>query len=91
MQSSSTHSTPPPSHTGSVGDLGLTGSAIKEEKKSNRKPGMVTNVHGIIRDVISNATSQIDTMDPQVSQAATNKGIHTNFTSFTSEVELNLQ
>ncbi len=65
LQSSSSHSPPPPSHSNSLGDLGLTGSAIKEEKKKSSKPG-VTNVRGIINDVIRDASAEIGTVGPQV-------------------------
>ena len=65
-QSSSSHSTPPPSHSSSVGDLGLTGSAIKEEKKTAVRTGLVTNVHGMIHDVIRDASAEIGTGGPQV-------------------------
>ncbi len=66
QQSSTAPSPPPPSHSGSLGDLGLTGSAIKEEKKTSSKPKVVTNVHGIIRNVIQDASSEIGSGGPQV-------------------------
>ncbi len=61
-QSSAAHSPP---HSSSLGDLGLTGLAIKEEKKKSSKPG-VTNVRGIINDVIRDASAEIGTVGPQV-------------------------
>ncbi len=66
VQSSTAHSPPPPSHSGSLGDLGLTGSAIKEDKKTSSKARAVTNVHGIIRNVIQDASAKIGSEGPQV-------------------------
>ena len=64
-QSTDPNSLPSPTHTSSAGDLGLTGSAIKEEKKTTVKRG-VTNVRGMLQNAIRDASADIGTGGPQV-------------------------
>ena len=47
-------------------ELGLTGSAIKEEKQAPKKKGAIVNIRGMLNDAIRDASGAIGSDGPQV-------------------------